>query len=190
MPIPGHFLKKIKDDHKCEYFFETGFFKGGTMQHALTVGFKKCFTIELFTGFYNLGKDKFKQEINENKLLMINDDSANLSTHLALLENKKTCFWLDAHAGGETLGSAISQSKAGMCPIIHELQAIKSMSRDDNVILIDDVRLFKNQRFGIPLKDVEKLILDINNDYVISYVEGGSPGDVLYARIESKDNAT
>ena len=77
------------------------------------------------------------------------------------------------------------------CPLFEELNAIKSLDRKDNVILIDDLRIIRNSypwnenQYGDIdfLSNIKKLILDINPEYIFGYLDGIVENDVLYAYI-------
>ncbi len=71
-------------------------------------------------------------------------------------------FWLDAHYSGNGTGRGATE-----CPIVEELKIIKSYSRNDHVILIDDAREFKGQNDYPPIFTVLELIYEINPNYQI-----------------------
>ena len=72
-----------------------------------------------------------------------------------------------------------------------ELEAIKSIERKDNVILIDDLRIIKNSfpwgetSYGNInfLQEIKNTILSINKDYKFETLNGQIQDDVLMAYI-------
>jgi hypothetical protein len=95
-------------------------------------------------------------------------------------------FFLDAHVDNENI-----KNYKNRCPLFHELEAIKSIERKDNIILIDDLRIIKKKfpwgetSYGNIdfLQQIKNTILTINKDYKFDELNGHIPGDVLLAYI-------
>ena len=166
MPIDLEILRNQKDKNDCKYFFETGLYHATTLEKAVEIGFEKYFSIELYTSFCEMAKEKFPKKTSTGEITIINDDSANMKNYVELVGNNKTLFWLDAHAGGPTEGEPICSAKAKV-PIEYELQAIKSCERKDHVILVDDLRIMGEAR----VEQLKKMILEINPSYKFSILE-------------------
>jgi len=100
--------------------------------------------------------------------------------------NNKTIFFLDAHVDN----TSISNYKK-KCPLFEELEAIKTLQRKDNILLIDDLRIItKSFPWGETdygnidfLSKIKELILTINKDYKFSTLNGVVEDDVLLAYI-------
>jgi hypothetical protein len=98
----------------------------------------------------------------------------------------KTIFFLDAHVDNMNIYNYIKK-----CPLFDELEAIKSLERKDNVILIDDLRIIKNsfpwgeQSYGNInfLEQIKNTILTINKDYKFDTLNGHIEDDVLLAYV-------
>ena len=114
---------------------------------------------------------------------VILDDSTNLVNYLDLIGDHKCIFWLDAHldSGLETAVKKPSTS----CPLRKELEGIKSAIRNDHVILVDDLRILTDQRYGpwqndelnltcekFALETIKEIILEINRDYQFRTIDG------------------
>ena len=97
MPISREALQKIKEENNCDIFFETGFYKGEGVEHALSLGFEKAFSIELLQEFYDDGCKMFEKEISEGRVNLIADCSSKISNYIGDLVNNKVMFWFDAH---------------------------------------------------------------------------------------------
>ena len=95
-------------------------------------------------------------------------------------------FFLDAHVDNSNIHNY--QKK---CPLFDELEAIKSLERKDNVILIDDLRIIKDsfpwgeESYGNIdfLQKIKEFILNINKDYKFSTLNGHIDDDVLLAYV-------
>lgn len=159
-------LKNFKND----IFFETGTYEGWLTRIAKDFGFTKVVTIEINNELYN-------------KAISMSTEYQDIEFHLGnsvdimknILPNyieEKITFWLDAHPSG--------YCDENTWPIFQELITIKNYSkRNDHIILIDDIRLFSPEQ----IEKAKKLALDINPDYKISFLEGGSPEDIMVCKI-------
>jgi|UniRef100_A0A6C0M0A5 hypothetical protein len=98
-------------------------------------------------------------------------------------------FFLDAHFDG---GFTSHQTNYKFrCPLFEELEGIRSIQRNDNIILIDDLRIIKNifpwneGSYGNInfLDKIKSTILTINKDYKFGTLNGEEEDDVLIAYI-------
>lgn len=180
MPINFN-LKEIREQYKIKIFFETGFFYGASVNHAMEAGFEKMYSIEIASYFYGLGYINFKHQLNSKFLNLIKDDSQNIYDHIKNI-NEPILFWLDAHADQP---SDIEKGEH-LCPLLKELDGIKNHEIKNHVILIDDVRILRKDCWGEKNLDIDKIkekILSINPDYKFKYLNGYVKDDVLMAYI-------
>jgi hypothetical protein len=183
MPI-NFDLNKIKDDYKCNIYFETGLWDVVTDETslcmALEMGFDKCYSVEINPDFVLKAKFKFQNEFKEDKLDIFKGDSSKLKEYLQSIHIKDTdrfVFFLDSHGSGHG------------CPLIEELTAIKDINfKNKPIIILDDVRIIRtcvwsDSRYdGRNFEDVLKEKLkDINPDYEFSYLDGYIKDDCLLA---------
>jgi hypothetical protein len=190
MPI-NFDLESLRKEHNCVNYFETGLcdpYQNVSSKQALSCGFDKVFCIELLPRYVDLGNELFKEYIMKGIYHLYLDDSANMKKYIMNdTFNNKTMFFLDAHID---TGSGIDIYKK-KCPLFEELDAIKSMERKDNVILIDDLRII---RHAFPwgetsygnidfVQKIKELILTINKDYKFATLNGHVNDDVLMAYI-------
>jgi hypothetical protein len=189
MPI-NFDLEKLRQQHNCVNYFETGLYDPRTdvsSKYALASGFNKVYCIEIRKDWVELGKEVFKEDILSGRYNLILDDSTNLKNHI-LTENfkDKTMFFLDAHVDNNNI-----HGYKKMCPLFEELEAIKSLPRNDNVILIDDLRII---RTAFPwgetsygnidfLEQIKRKILSINENYKFGTLDGYVKNDVLIAYV-------
>ena len=140
-------IEVIKKEHNCINYLETGLYNANdktiSCRKALACNFNHVFSIELNEEYINIGKKIFNNYIKNNKLTLIYDNSKNLLKYLNLYKGhfkEKTIFFLDAHIGK-------GWSKDKEWPLFDELEAIKSLERNDNIILIDNfIIIFKNMK--------------------------------------------
>jgi hypothetical protein len=183
MSITKDKICELKKQFGCNVFFETGFYIGTRFQHAIECGFDKVICVELLKRFVDAGRIKFKEEIEANKALIHNDDSANMSLYLDDILNEKVLFWLDAHLDNGLLSASVGPKSR--CPVLHELEAIKKLNKRP-VILIDDVRCIVGGSWGQSLLEVNmnlivKKIKEISPEYKFTLLDGAIEKDILLA---------
>ena len=175
MPI-NFDLKAIREKYNLHTFFETGLYKGKSIDKAIAAGFEKAISVEISTIHITAGHKKFRDEIESGKVVLVQDDSKNLGDHLALSEGN-VFFWLDAHAD-----QGAKHERGAACPLYAELDAIAGSVKSGDVIAIDDMRLLKGGSWGSNV--TYKKVMDIVNSigvYDIQFLEGIKSGDVLVA---------
>jgi len=158
-------------------FIETGSFMGDGIQQALEAGFQKVISIELAEKYYNICKERFKED---PRVSIYKGDSYKVLPDIISKIEERITFWLDGHhsCGDTALGDYWS-------PLIHELDAIKTHSIKDHTILIDDMRCWKepNPTHGFQETDIIEKLKEINNNYNLIFIDGGEPEDILVASI-------
>lgn len=189
MPISFD-LEDLRIKHNCVNYFETGLWDprdNVSSKLALSSGFDKVYCIEIRKDWVELGNEVFKEHINSGKYTLYLDDSTNMQKYLMNDNFKnKTMFFLDAHVDNANI-----HNYKRRCPLFDELEAIKSIERKDNVILIDDLRIIRNAfpwgeaSYGNIdfLGQIKNTILSINKDYKFDTLNGYIQNDVLLAYI-------
>lgn len=189
MPI-NFDLEKLREEHNCSNYFETGLWdprSNVSSKIALSCGFNKVYCIEIREDWVNLGKEIFKEDISKGRYNLILDDSTNMKKYIINDDFKdKTIFFLDAHVDNVNISNYKKR-----CPLFDELEAIKSIDRNDNIILIDDLRIItKSFPWGEVsygnidfLEKIKEKILTINENYKFSTLNGHIDDDVLIAYI-------
>jgi hypothetical protein len=190
--MPIHFdLESLRKQHNCINYFETGLYNSQyvvSCTQALSCGFDKVYSIELMKDWIDIGNEVFKEYIMKGRCNLYLDDSTNMKKYIINNDNfiNKTMFFLDAHIDSENIHNYIKR-----CPLFHELEAIKSIERKDNVILIDDLRIIKEAfpwsetSYGNIdfLQKIKEFILSINENYKFSTLNGHINDDVLLAYV-------
>jgi hypothetical protein len=189
MPISFD-LEKLRKQHNCVNYFETGLWdprNNVSSKLALSCGFDKLYCIEIRKDWVDLGNDIFKEDIMTGRYNLYLDDSTTMKKYLTTDDFKnKTMFFLDAHVDNNNISNYKKK-----CPLLEELEAIKSIKRKDNVILIDDLRLIKDSfpwgeiSYGHInfLKEIKKKITSMNIDYKFETLDGQIEDDVLLAYV-------
>lgn len=147
---PGYETKRkiiinISKKYNClDVFLETGTYTGDTIAYMKNY-FSKLISIELSKELAVNAKRRF---VSENKIQIIQGDSAKqLSSILAAIDTA-VVFWLDGHYSSEfQLGNQYIVTGRGEkdTPIIEELIQISKHPVKNHIILIDDARLFNGQ---------------------------------------------
>ena len=151
MPISEDLLKNNIND----FFIETGSANGVTISKALTAGFKKIFSVEIFKRRYKRCKKKF---LKNNKVNLFFGESPQFIRKVINEIDGNITFWLDAHPN----------SVENINPLLDELSEISKHHIKTHTILIDDMRLMGHGVWPSKEKIIE-CIKKINNDYIISY---------------------
>jgi hypothetical protein len=171
------------NNYKSDIFFETGTYKGGTSRIASELGFERVITVELQKYLY----EEAKLLSNDYDIEFHLGDSPSIIINVLsdIDENKIITFWLDAHIdpGNYIQGETPDIRK---CPLYDELECIKSLKRNDHIILVDDIRAFrKDNGWGhdLVLSELIDKIKEINPNYTISFIDGEVENDILVAKI-------
>jgi hypothetical protein len=189
MPISFD-LESLRQFHSCVNYFETGLWdprSDVSSRKALSCGFDKVYCIEIREDWVALGNEVFKDHVASGRYNLYLDDSTNMQKYLTTdVFKNKTMFFLDAHVDNANIHNYKKR-----CPLFDELEAIKSIERNDNIILIDDLRIIKNafpwgeKSYGKIdfLQQIMQLILTINPDYKFATLDGHIKDDVLLAYV-------
>lgn len=161
-----------------KYFVETGSYLSGGIYKALaTRCFEQIFSIELSSSYCALCRARFAAFPN---VAVLEGDSAVLLPQL--LEqtiDAPATFWLDGHYSAEDTARGKTNT-----PILAELESIRRHRIKNHTILIDDIRLFGSPEFySISVEQITKLILEINQNYKVSFIDGIVSNDILLAQV-------
>ena len=166
-------------------FVETGTYLGRGVGRALQAKFGKVISIEIDDGLYEQACEKFANEIEQGRVVLVHGDSvSSMEKVVATLDDRAT-FWLDAHTQDYNIENGTQGEQN--CPLYAELDAIGRSSRNDHTLLIDDLRLIR-KRWAWSGHDVTEdglkdRIKAINPAYEFSYENGYEPDDVLVAEV-------
>lgn len=173
MPLKLEILQKYKTDSSI--FVETGSHAGDGIDIAIRSGYSKIISIEIADIYYNHCKNRFRD--NPNVILIKGDSEFLLKNIIEEYDIEKLTFWLDGHYSHGNTGRGKQDT-----PLLYELDTIKNSKRNDHIILIDDMRCWKetdeNYKFGE--KDILEKLNKINN-YKYAYEDGHIIKDILVA---------
>ncbi len=166
MPLKKEVLAKYLNP----VFVETGTAYGNGVQTALECGFKSIYSTEPNELLYKLCLNRFEGVEN---IHLYNLNSEDFLQEFLTMNNDGdyVTYYLDSHRNGRK-----DPTFQKPCPILEELNIIFNMNADDYfTILIDDVRLFKNKKWGISLEQILEYAKDMN----ITYEDGYKEKDIL-----------
>ncbi|MEE9405590.1 MAG: hypothetical protein V3V20_11915 [Algisphaera sp.] len=160
--------------HPNPVWIETGTYLGDGVQAALDAGFAEIHSIELSSALHQQAKERFANNPNVH---LHQGDSATCLAPLIASINQPITFWLDGHYSEGNTARGESNT-----PLQRELAAIAAHPLRNHTLLIDDVRCFGTDVFeGYTLDSALTAIQKIRPDYLISYADGTTPGDILVA---------
>ena len=157
-------------------FVETGSYTGNMIDVALELGFSEVRSVEISEKYYNHCKERFSDEVTSGKVKLYHGDSADLLEKMIRKTKKRIVFWLDAHCSKGDTGGNDNKN-----PLIDELQTInKVSSRDDHVIMIDDLHyvrhgFYRDHHRPFTEQELNERIMDINSDYKFKYADCRTP---------------
>ena len=141
-------LDRIRKEYNCEYFFETGTWKGDGVAYASGFPFKKIYSSEIIPEIAERARKRFA---GNSKVEILEGNSTDVFK-VKLPEIKGNCiFWLDAHFPGAEEGinqyNAFEDEQIKL-PLEEEINQIRSLRKEFNdVILIDDLRIYQDGPF-------------------------------------------
>ena len=166
-------------DYLSDFFIETGTFHGAGVRAALSAGFKKVISIEVYEPLMAENANRFKTEIAEGKVDLVYGDSDDVLEDILDTIDGSITFWLDAHK--QTMNGAGEGKET--CPVVSELEHILNKRADNrnDIILIDDMRLIEDPNVGwaVNLGEMYRLLWLVNPDFTIERIEGFIAHDVL-----------
>lgn len=153
-------IKLLAQKHECDTFVETGTFYGQMVNFARNM-FGKVISVEIFPQFYRENVAQFAHDPDTHILL---GDSGTCLPEAISLSSGRILFWLDGHYSGT--GTGIGEK---VSPIIEELRLIAKASRKNDIIIIDDRRLFTGQDGYPDLDTTVAELMMINPKYKVTF---------------------
>ena len=166
--------------NQSSVFLETGTFHGAGIKRALSEGFKKVISIEVYEPLWLENLDRFKNEIEDGKVSLIFGDSGYVIGDAVAEIDDPIVFWFDAH--DQTMSNAgVGDVK---CPIIKELANIMECrnisQRRLDTLMIDDMRLItRPNHWSVDIGQMYELIWHFNPDFALTRIEGFINHDIL-----------
>jgi hypothetical protein len=165
----GSFLdsKKYKCENfklKTESFIETGSYLGDGIQLAINSGFKNIFSIELHQGHYEHCVKRFLDK--HFVRLFLGDSTIVLPKILKEYPDTNFTYWLDGHYSGPH--TALGNKET---PLLEELECILSRQIKNELVYIDDMRIYRNLNNNINETNIFKLIKKLKPNAEVYYKE-------------------
>lgn len=152
-----------------KYFVETGSFSGDGIQKALNAGFPEIHSLEIYYPFVENCKRRFQ---NKPQVHIWHKDSGKQLFEVIENINEPITFWLDGHNGWPDPNGGKNT------PLLEELDQIKLHPLKTHTILIDDMHCCDTILFDyLSRDDIVKKVLEVNPDYIITFVPGGDAGE-------------
>lgn len=130
--IPQQITIELAKLNGSSLFIETGTFQGNTTRWAASC-FDKVYTIERAEILYRRHSEELSKI--EGVTPLLGDSAVVLPQVVSEIGDQSAVFWLDGHwSGGVTAG------EGDECPLMEELACLAG--REEDIILIDDARLF------------------------------------------------
>lgn len=138
LPPPHLFKVRLVKEYATRFglklFVETGTYRGD-MVEAVRRHFDHIISIELDDTLFKQAQDRFSRAANV--VILQGDSGKQLPEALNQVRDAACLFWLDGHFSAGVTAKADRNT-----PIVQELETICARNRVDDVILIDDARLF------------------------------------------------
>lgn len=144
--------------HNTSIMIETGTLFGD-MVEAMKDHFDQLFSIEISHELATKAKQRFA---GNDKIRIIENDSAVALKSLVPEIRHPALFWLDGHYSGGNTGKGEKDT-----PIMEELATIYA-SDLDHIVLIDDARLFGSDKDYPSVEELETYVRKLRPDVVIS----------------------
>ena len=156
-------------NYRNQYFVETGTNGGGGVLSAIQAGFRNLQSID-----NDLAHVKFSRKLlmRYRNVKIWHGDSAVLLWEMIKDIPGQITFFLDAHR--------FPAEDDGMknCPLMEELEQIRLHPIKTHTILIDDMNCCSQLAFDyITKEDLIRKLYEINPQYRISFITGGSEGE-------------
>lgn len=143
-----HPIQKYVETYNLDTFIETGTFIGSGVGCARYFDFKEIYSIEISP---KLAADAAQMFAIDLRVKIIEGHSPTaLEELLPKLQDKKILFWLDSHFPDKYDDTVEIDSLEKIIPLKKELDLIKKYRTGNDVIIIDDARVYEtgNYEYG------------------------------------------
>lgn len=143
------FLNVNGIDPSKAIYLETGLQHGNSVQNALSLKLGKIISIEINKEFIHKANEKFKNEIKNSRVILIQGDS---QKKLKEVFNKDiNIFFLDAHGFSDIYPEI--HNDQNIMPLENELNFLLNEINENTLIIIDDYLKIKNSSFFLNRKN-------------------------------------
>jgi len=143
-------LQEIIDRFNTTVFIETGTLYGDGITYALKYNFDIIISIEIDKNLAEQAQNRFRSNSNVH---IIHGDSKVVLQNILPTINGNILFWLDAHfpgadSGQTTYESCLSLPYNDRLPLEAELNIIKQSRLNKDVMICDDLWIYKDGTYG------------------------------------------
>lgn len=149
-------IKEFQQKYQIKVFVETGTYLGETIR-GIKNYFNEIYSIELDPVLFTNATNNFAFS---PKVKLFQGDSAIVLSQVLQLINKRTLFWLDAHASG-----GITAQGEKVTPVTEEILAIIKHPIKNHIILIDDAESFIGVNDYPAIDNIKNIIKEISLGY-------------------------
>lgn len=158
------FASKCISDHDLDTFFETGCFRGDSLEDASNLGLKNLYSCDINREYV----EKCKKRVPRAKIYH-GQSHIVMADVLKTIGSFKCLFWLDAHLPQY---HDMKVPKVGTYPLIHEINSIKKNkpNYENDVIMCDDIRMITlNNPYAFTAVDqpADQLCRDVNYNDIL-----------------------
>jgi hypothetical protein len=179
--LKGHLIAAMAELRDVPFFVETGTYLADTLL-VVSPCFLYNWSVEGKKDFYRHSRVRTTYPIRKNVKILLGDSPDILPQILSEVDeyentDKRCIFFLDAHYSGKAGISSdpdnletdtyISE-KYDKCPLLQEIEQIKSHDCKDHLVLIDDIRMCSTP--GWPtIEELLDSLLDLNPKFSFKY---------------------
>ena len=144
-----HFpLAELQQKFNTKIFFETGIGNGDAIIQAQKLPFERIYSVEIMPEQVKRMREKFK---DDPRIEIICSDSLSVlrCINVYVADDENVMFWLDAHFPGADIGMGRHDDNHDdaklRLPLEEELLVLKDNRLGKDVILFDDLKIYRNQ---------------------------------------------
>ena len=139
-------LQRFIDEFDTKIFVETGVGGGDGIMEAQKCGFQRIISIEIMPQQVVKMREKFK---DDPRVTILEGDTLAVLPDLLRSTSGNICFWLDAHYPGADIGLGKHDDRSvpndTRLPLERELTMIRELRFGKDVVLFDDLKIYRNQ---------------------------------------------
>lgn len=139
-------IGELARQYNLKVFVETGVGNGDGVIEAQKHPFEKIISIEIMPVQVQRMREKFK---NDPRVEIVEGNTLEILPKILEQYQDNICFWLDAHFPGADIGMGRHDDESiddrTRLPLEEELFMIRDKRKGKDVILFDDLKIYRNQ---------------------------------------------
>lgn len=156
-----------------EDFLECGTYLGGGLLGATYARFERLYTCDISSDFLDQAKRNMGTQFGRIRYYLGSSGDC-LPQMLKDAGGRRCSILLDAHViSGDATSEDAALSIGTVCPLREELSGLALASRNDHLVMVDDIDLCGTHHLAnIGRAEVERRLLDINPGYTFQVWHG------------------